>query len=499
MAFLSWVRALKILFVTPEVEPFVKVGGLADMVGALPKELAKLGHDVRVVCPAYGSIKGIAEWSVRPEPLGVDVGSVTRWARTWETTLPGTTVPAYFLENNDFFSRPEVYTSPWGACEDNDLRFAFFSRGALTLCQQLEWYPDVIHCHDWTTGLVPMMLNSALHATPLGRAATVFTIHNLEHQGYSPTRVINYARLSWADFQRDQLIIGDMVNLMKAGLYHSTKLTTVSPTYAREIQTGHGGFGLDDVLRFRSGDLVGIVNGIDDESWDPALDKTLPANYSASDLAGKAICKAKLQQHFGLEVNPNVPVFGVVSRLAEQKGLDLLAEGLAGILDRMKVQIVLLGSGDSRLENTFNWAAQAYHGSFGARIGFDGKLARLIQAGSDFFIMPSRSEPCGLTQMYAMRYGTLPIVRATGGLLDTVQNYEEGKDRGTGFVFHDATVPALTNSIGWACATYYDRPQELAALQQRAMAMDLSWRQSAEKYVQLYSWAVERRTGVLPG
>jgi starch synthase len=492
------VRALRILFVSPEVEPFVKVGGLADMVGALPKELAKLGHDVRVVCPAYGSIKGLAEWTARDEPLGVDVGSTTRWARTWTTTLPDTTVPAYFLENNDFFSRPEVYTSPWGACEDNDLRFAFFSRGALTLCQQLGWFPDVVHCHDWTTGLVPMMLNSTLHDTPLGRAASVFTIHNLEHQGYSPSRVINYARLPWVDFQRDGLLAGEMVNLMKAGLYHSTKLTTVSPTYAKEIQTSNGGFGLDAVLRFRSGDLVGIVNGIDHESWDPARDRALPANYSALDLAGKAVCKAKLQQHFGLEVNPSIPLFGVVSRLAEQKGLDLLAEALAGILERMKVQIVLLGNGDSRMENTFNWAAQAYHGSFGAHIGFDGKLARLIQGGSDFFVMPSRTEPCGLTQLYAMRYGTLPVVRATGGLLDTVQIYEEGKDRGTGFVFNDATVSALTNSIGWACATYYDRPQELAALQQRAMAMDLSWRESAKKYAELYGWAVERRTGVYP-
>jgi starch synthase len=255
---------------------------------------------------------------------------------------------------------------------------------------------------------------------------------------------------------------------------------------------------LDGVLRFRSGDLVGIVNGIDHESWDPARDRTLPANYSASDLTGKAVCKAKLQQHFGLEVNPAIPLFGVVSRLAEQKGLDLLAEALAGILERMRVQIVLLGNGDSRMENTFNWAAQAYHGSFGAHIGFDGKLARLIQGGSDFFVMPSRTEPCGLTQMYAMRYGTLPIVRATGGLLDTVQNYEEGKDRGTGFVFNDPTVSALTNSIGWACATYYDRPQELAALRQRAMAMDLSWRESAKKYVELYGWAVERRTGIFP-
>jgi len=478
VGFAGAVRALKILFVTPEVEPFVKVGGLADMVGALPKELAKLGHDVRIVCPAYGSVRRIGAWQPRAEPLGVDVGPATLWARTWETVLPGTAVPVYFLENNDFFARPEVYTSPWGACEDNDLRFAFFSRGALALCQQLGWTPDVVHCHDWATGLVPIMLNTVLYGTPLGHVATVFTIHNLEHQGYSPARVVNFAHLPWAEFRRDDLLIGGNINLMKTALFHSTKLTTVSPTYAKEIQTPAGGFGLDDVLRFRSGDLVGIVNGIDAESWDPARDPALPANYSAASLAGKAVCKAKLQERFGLEVNPHVP--------------------LPSVTAQMKVQIVLTGNGDNGMENTFRWAAHAFPGRFGVHIGFDGQLARLIQAGSDFFIMPSRSEPCGLTQMYAMRYGTLPIVRATGGLVDTVENYVEGRERGTGFVFHDATAPALANSIGWACATYYDRPAELAGMQQRAMARDFSWQQSAPHYVDLYRWAVERRTGTFP-
>lgn len=493
------VRPLKILLVSPEVEPFVKVGGLADMVGALPKELVKLGHDVRIVCPAYGSVKRLGEWRALAEPLGVEVGPAALWARTWETVLPGTAVPAYFLENNDFFARPEVYTSPWGSCEDNDLRFAFLARGALALCQQLGWTPDVVHCHDWTTGLLPMMLNTTLRGTPLAKTATVFTIHNLEHQGYSPARVVNFARLPWEDFHRDHLVSGGMINLMKVGLYHSTKLTTVSPTYANEIKTAGGGFGLDGVLRYRAGDLVGIVNGIDDESWDPARDQALPANFWAGDLAGKAVCKAKLQQRFGLEVNPRVPLFGVVSRLATQKGLDLLAAALPAIMEQLKVQIALTGSGDWQMEHTFKWAMQAFRGRFGAHIGFDDRLARSIQAGSDCFIMPSRSEPCGLTQMYAMRYGTLPVVRATGGLVDTVQNFEEGKLRGTGFVFHDATPAALANTLGWACATYYDRPDEFAGLQQRAMAMDHSWRQSAGHYVQLYRWAVESRTGLYPG
>ncbi len=491
-------RALKILFVTPEVEPFVKVGGLADMVGALPKDLAKLGHDVRVVCPAYGSIKRDTGWRPLAAPLGVDVGREAQWARTWETVLPGSTVPVYFLENHDHFARPEVYTGPWGAHADNDKRFAFLCRGALALCTQLGWIPDVIHGNDWTTGLLPLMLNTTLRDTPLGRIATVFTIHNLEHQGWSPTRVVEFARLPWGEINRDGLESNGIVNLMKAGLCHATKISTVSPTYANEIRTADGGFGLDGVLRFRAGDLVGILNGIDDESWDPARDRTLPANFSAADLTGKAVCKAKLQERFGLQRRPGVPVFGVVSRLASQKGLDLLADALPAIMDRMDVQLVLLGSGDGRLENTFGWAADAWRGRCGVQIGFDGALARLIQAGSDFFVMPSRSEPCGLTQMYAMRYGTLPVVRATGGLVDTVQNFVEGQPVGTGFVFGDATVDALRDTIGWACATYYDRPAEFAGLRERAMAQDFSWRRSADQYVELYRWAVQSRTGTLP-
>jgi starch synthase len=486
---------VKILFVTPEVEPFVKIGGLADMVGALPKDLARLGHDVRVICPAYGSIKRSADWRAREEPLGVDVGPEAQWARTWETALPGTAVPAYFLENHQYFARPEVYTGPWGAHADNGERFALLCRGALALCQQLGWIPDVIHCHDWTTGLLPLMLNTTLRDTPLGRAATVFTIHNLEYQGLVPARVVDFARLPWADVRRDGLERGGEVNLMKAGLQHATKLSTVSPTYSGEIRAVAGGFGLDGLLRFRGADLVGILNGIDDVSWDPARDSALPARYSAGDLAGKAACKAHLQEKCGLSVQPDVPLFGVVSRLASQKGLDLLAAALPVVLERMDVQWVLLGSGDPALEETFRRLAAAHPGRVAAQIGFDGKLARLIQGGADFFVMPSRTEPCGLTQMYAMRYGTLPIVRATGGLVDTVENFVESEPVGTGFVFHDPTAGALADTIGWACATYFDRPQELAAMQQRAMARDFSWRVSADRYVELYQWAVSARTG----
>lgn len=486
-------RRLKVLFVSPEVEPFVKVGGLADMVGALPKEIAALGHDARVVCPLYGSTKRVGEWTPRPEPLGVDVGVEAQWARVWETHLPDTKVPAYFLEHEWHFGRREVYSD----APDNAFRFVFFCRAALALCQQLDWIPDVIHCHDWTTGLLPVMLNTTLRGTGLGRIATVFTIHNLEHQGYAPRGLLDFARLPASEFRADSTESFGSVNQMKAGLYHASKLTTVSPTYAHEIRTAAGGFGLDHVLRYRGGDLVGILNGIDSALWDPATDKSLPANYSAQDLGGKAACKHALQTAMSLQPDPNIAVFGVVARLVHQKGVDLLADVLAEVLGRMHVQFAVLGSGDQRVEDTFRWAAAAFPGRVGIGTGFNAALARLIQAGSDVFVMPSRSEPCGLTQLYAMRYGTLPLVRATGGLVDTVKDIDE-PDGGTGFVFRDASSHAVRESIGRACQVFYDRPTDFRAAQLRAMEQDFSWSRSAPRYVDVYKWAVHARTGSLP-
>lgn len=490
-------RPLKVLFVSPEVEPFVKVGGLADMVGALPKELAALGHDVRVVCPAYGSIRVQGEWTPRPQPLGVDVGPDTHWARTWVTALPGARarVPVYCLEHEGYFGREGVYGDAHGSYPDNDYRFIFLARAALTLCLQLDWIPDVVHGHDWTTGLVPVFLNTILRDTPLGRTASVFTIHNLEHQGYAHRRAVAFARLPWAEFRPDSLEALGAVNPLKGGLYHATKITTVSPTYAEEIQTPAGGCGLHGVLRFRSADLIGIVNGIDADAWNPAHDPALPATYTADHLDGKLRCKQALQERLGLTVDPRVLVLGVVARLVSQKGLDLLAEALPHVLDRMQVQFAILGSGDPGLEHAFRWATQAFPGRVGAHIGFDGRLARLIQAGSDCFVMPSRTEPCGLTQLYAMRYGTPPLVRATGGLIDTVEPYREGTGLGTGFMFQDATAAALYHTIGWACATFYDRPDEFTQLRRNGMARDFGWGANAGRYVDVYRWAIAARTG----
>ncbi|MCU0792841.1 MAG: glycogen synthase GlgA [Opitutaceae bacterium] len=487
---------LKILFVSPEVEPFVKVGGLADMVGSLPKALAALGHDVRIILPAYGSLRLDSHWHARPDPLGVDVGTSAHWARTWETVLPGTKVPVYALEHEGLFGRPEVYAGPWGNHPDNDLRFAFLCRGALNLCLQIDWIPDVVHAHDWTTGLLPLLLNTTLRHTPLGRTASVFTIHNLEHQGYCDRRVLDFAHIPPGEFRPDSTESGGAVNMLKAGLYHATKLTTVSPTYAEEIKTPAGGWGLDSVLRFRAADLIGILNGIDPAAWNPAMDKNLPRPYDQRSVTpGKAAAKLSLQRRLGLDEDAHIALFGIVSRFASQKGLDLVAEAMPHILDRMHVQFALLGAGDPGLEQTFRWAAEAFPGRVGVHVGYDNSLSHLIQAGSDFFLMPSRAEPCGLTQMYAMRYGTPPLVRSTGGLIDTVDQYVEGATPavGTGFRFQDATAPALYNTVGWACATYYDRPAELHAMRLRGMDRDFSWNLSAKRYEELYGWAVAAR------
>jgi starch synthase len=488
------VAPLKILFVSPELDPFVKVGGLADMVGSLPRALAALGHDVRIVIPAYGCLRLDAGWRARPDPLGVDVGTSAHWAKTWETVLPGCRVPVYALEHDGFFGRVEVYAGPWGNHSDNDLRFAFLCRGALNLCLQLGWIPDVAHGHDWTTGLLPVLLNTTLRNTALRQTASVFTVHNLEHQGYAARRVLDFAHIPPDEFRLDSTERGGAVNMMKAGLYHATKLTTVSPTYATEVQTPSGGWGLDAVLRYRAADLVGIINGIDTTAWNPAMDKNLPQPYDQRSLrAGKAAAKAALQNRLGLDEDPHIALFGIVSRFANQKGLDLLAEALPFIIPRMHVQFALLGAGDPGLEQSFRWATEAFPGRVGVHIGYDNALAHLIQAGADFFVMPSRFEPCGLTQMYAMRYGTPPIVRATGGLIDTVAQYAQNEATGTGFRFEDATAVALYNTIGWACATYYDRPAELEAMRLRGMAQDFSWTNSARHYEALYGWAVASR------
>lgn len=487
-------QRLKILMVTPEVVPFVKVGGLADVVGALSKVLNTHGHDVRLVVPRYAGMRQIEDAKPLPEPMVIKLGGHDAYARVWECKLPGSAVICYLLEHNEYFNHHDVYGGgPSGDNQQDGYRFTFLSRAAVDLCAYLNWIPDLFHCHDWTTGLVPVYLNTTEFNHPVGRAATLMTLHNMEHQGWFHSDLIRFAGLPDFVFRPDGLESMGQVNLLKGGIYHATKLSTVSPTYAHEIQAPEAGAGLDHVLRFRAADMMGILNGIDESEWDPATDSLLPAKYSAKDLTGKSVCKAELQKAFGLEVDDTIPVFSVVSRLFAQKGIDLLAAIIDRLMADMHIQVAILGTGEVWLESVLSDLAKSYPEKFSVHIGFNHKLSHLTAAGSDFLVMPSRYEPCGLSQMYAMKYGTLPIVRATGGLKDSVEQYVEGDARGTGFLFEQISSDALYYAIGWACSTYYDRHEEYLKIQQNAMLCDFSWKVSAKTYESLYKWAIDTR------
>jgi len=483
----------KILMVAPEVTPIIKVGGLADVVGALSKALVERGHDVRIVMPRYAQMKRVEGAKPDARPLIVRLGGHEAYARVWRDTLPDSKVKLYMLEHNQFFDAPSVYVGPSGNEDDNAQRFPFLCRAAIDLTEHLEWIPDIVHCHDWATGLTPIYLNTTELDKPIGRAASVITLHNMEHQGWFHRGMVDYAGLPASVFRAEGLESMGEANMLKGGIYHSSKITTVSPTYAKEVQTPEGGAGLHHILALRKNDLFGVINGIDESEWSPETDPLIPAQFSAEDLKGKSACKAELQRAYGLKVLPDIPVFAVVSRLANQKGLDLLAAISDRLMADMHIQIAVLGTGEAWLEEAFRALASRYPGRFGAQITFSNELAHLTTAGADFFVMPSRFEPCGLGQLYAMTYGTLPIVRATGGLIDTVENYSEQRKTGTGFIFKFATEDALYYTIGWACSTYYDRPEDLVKLQQNAMGQSFSWDHSAGVYESIYSEAVEAR------
>ena len=485
--------SLKILFVTSEVAPFAKTGGLGDVLGALPKALRRRGVDARVVMPLYAGI----DWHALERlegPLDVPMWWGNARAAVRLGYLPGSDVPVYFLEYHRYFDRPYIYGPPDEGYSDNLERFTFLSRGALQVAKALKFVPDVLHANDWQTALAPVYVNTVEWAQPLHAAATVFTIHNLAYQGVADGGAMFITGLGQGHYHAGEFEHFGTMNLMKAALRHSNVLSTVSPTYAREIQTGAFGFGLDGVLRERRGDLFGILNGIDVDEWNPATDPHIAERFSRDRLEGKEACKAALQHEAGLPADPHVPVFAVVSRLTSQKGLDVLAHCLERVLS-WQVQFVLLGVGDREGEHFFQAMSARHRDRFRAWIGFDNALAHRIEAGADFFVMPSRFEPCGLNQMYSLRYGTLPIVRATGGLVDTVRSYHELTGDGTGFVFSDLDPLALASTIGWALSTWYDRRHHVTAMRQRAMEQDFSWDRTAASYERLYLEAYQRRRG----
>jgi starch synthase len=483
----------RILMVSPEVAPFKKVGGLGDVVGALAKSLAARGHDVRILMPRYTELRRFDGARPLDAPLIVRLGGHEAYGRVWQHVLPGTAVPIYFIEHNQYFGAPDVYLGPSGDEADNGNRFAFLSRAAIDFCDQSGWIPDIVHGHDWPCGLIPVYLNTTEAAHPIGRAATVLTIHNLQHHGWFHRSLLSFAGLPESVFRSDGLESMGELNMLKGGLYHASKITTVSPRYAAEIQTPEGGHGLHSLLRFRSADLIGVLNGVDTDEWNPQADPALPVPYSADDFTGKAAAKASVQRAYGLEERPERALFTVVSRLVHQKGLDLLAGIVDRLLADMEIQIAVLGTGERALEDAFHELSARHPGRFGSYIGFDNDRAHCTIAGADCFIMPSRFEPCGLGQLYAMRYGSVPIVRATGGLIDTVTQYNESRSTGTGFVFEYASGDALYHTIGWACATYYDRPDAFRQLQLNGMRGNYSWDASAGKYEAVYRWARQAR------
>ena len=483
---------LKILFVASECVPFAKTGGLADVVGALPAALAARGHDVRVVLPRYRVTMGRPAERLLP-PLRVPMGGAESWGAVWDAALPkppGAAAPparVYLLENNVLFDRGGIYNDANGDFGDNLARFTFLSRGALELCALTDFVPDVLHAHDWPAALVPVYVNTLYAGTPLGRTATVLTIHNMGYQGWFDKEELPTTGLGWDVFHAQGLEAFDRLNLLKGGIYHSTIVSTVSPRYATEIQTAAGGEGLDGVLRDRGADVIGVLNGIDDVVWDPGSDLHIAAHFSADDLTGKASCKRALQREMGLPERADVPLLGIVTRLVQQKGIDLLTAALP-LLAELDVQVVALGSGDawaegvlSTLSRTTSWL-RAY-------VGFNEPLSHRIEAGADLFLMPSRYEPCGLNQLYSQRYGTLPIVRAVGGLDDTVEHNT------TGFKFAEMDVDAFVQTVAWAVHTYRREHHRFAAMQQAAMRKHVGWDHAARQYEALYRMAVARRRG----
>lgn len=486
--------SLSILFSASEAVPFAKSGGLADVVGSLPKYLHALGHDVRLVMPRYYIIdRERLGLELLPGVLTVPMGILgNEYCSVYTGSLPDSDVPVYFLEHEGYYGRKGLYDEGNIAFSDNDRRFIFLSKATIELCKMLNFRPDIIHTHDWHTAAIPLLLNTAYKNDPYaGKAASVLTIHNMEYQGSFPPATMEILAVGWEQFTFLGVEKDDRVNLLKGGIYNATLLSTVSEGYADEIKTPQFGCGLENVLRERSGDLFGILNGVDYSEWNPETDRYIAARYSVHDMQGKSICKAELQQMMGLPEAADIPLFGVVSRMVKQKGIDFLAAALPEIL-KLDLQLVMLGEGEPWAHFYFGGMAAKHPEKMKVVVGYDNALAHRIEAGADFFLMPSAFEPCGLNQMYSMRYGTLPIVRATGGLDDSVVNLDEGELRGTGFKFWDLTAGALFDTVGWAVYTWYNRKETIRMLRLNAMQQRFTWEAAAARYEELYRLAISR-------
>jgi starch synthase len=489
--------AKNILFISSELTPFAKTGGLADVTASLAAELAKKGHDVRVVIPLYDSVKQRAlKRKVVLGAMGVEMGTGTEWCSVHDLKISGG-ARAVFIEYDAYFARSGLYhDDSMNDYQDNPRRFGFLCRAALQYCIDCGFKPDIVHAHDWQAALVPAYIKLWFWNNPvLAGAASVLSIHNIAYQGAYPASHYQYLGLGKESFTEKRFESFGAVNFMKGGIYFTDVVNTVSPTHAKEILKPYGGFGLSPFLSDKGDKFTGILNGVDYSIWSPQTDPHLPEQYTSSSLKGKAICKQKLREEFKLDTEGNVCLIATIGRFVLQKGFHLVREAIGDILDTMVVQFVILGDGDNSMEEYFEKLAQMYPGQAGSFIGYNAELAHRVEAGADFFLMPSLYEPCGLNQMYSLKYGTLPIVHATGGLDDTVEQYNESTGDGTGFKFEDATAGALYDTVGWAVSTYYDRPHHIKKMINRAMNSDFSWSKSVEAYENLYEKAIVVKKG----
>ncbi|HDN69322.1 MAG TPA: glycogen synthase GlgA [Gammaproteobacteria bacterium] len=485
---------MNILFASAEAHPLIKTGGLADVAGSLPRAIRHLHHDIRIVIPAYQSVLKQAEKFTLVAHLELE--SVKQPVRILCGRLPGSNVTVYLVDSPEHFDRPgNPYTMKQGAeWPDNAERFTTFCRAieALSLdAAGLDWQPDIIHCNDWQTALVLPLLDR--HAV---RPATIFTIHNLAYQGLFDWKIFKKLKLPADFWSMEAMEFHNQFSFIKGGLVYADWVTTVSPTYAEEIQTSKYGYGLEGLIGYRKDNLTGIVNGVDYNVWNPGRDILIPVQFTARSLTHKIENKQALQEHFKLPVDKTIPVFAVISRLVEQKGIDLILKIVPDLV-KQKAQLIVLGSGDSKLETGIRDAVKKYPKQVAAHIGYDEALSHHIEAGADMFLMPSRFEPCGLNQIYSQRYGTVPIVRNTGGLADTVTDTTpetiESKTA-TGFSFNKAKAPALLKTVERALG-YYRQPEIWQQIVCTGMKQDFSWKRSAQLYIELYETVLAQRDG----
>ncbi len=469
--------------VSSEAVPFSKSGGLADVVSSLSQALTALGHDVRLVLPAYG-ITDNTEFIRLPNPATITMRDSTESVRY--STMEYHQVPVYLVNHPYFNDRKGIYgDTSYAPYPDNLVRYTLFSQSALQLCRELDWYPDILHCHDWTVGFLPLL---AKQDPAFSQSKSVFTIHNLAYQGDFPRMDVLSTGIPVDEALFQGSSIHKRANMLKAGLEFSDVITTVSPTYATEIQGEAQGCGLESLLQRRSAVLSGILNGIDTDQWNPSSDPLLDIHFSREDLAPKAQLKQMMQKRFRLPVDSSVPVIGMISRIADQKGFVELCQGtpcaLEQILTDFPVQVLIIGTGDKAIEEKLSALAEL-HDNLSVNLIFSNEAAHLVEAGSDFFLMPSRYEPCGLNQMYSLRYGTIPIARRTGGLADSIVDISQNE--GTGILFDEMSASAIVSAVQRAFSLYNEDSDAISTIRKRGMAVDFSWINSAEDYMKVYA------------